>query len=382
MNRSVTGGRLRVTISRIIGSLLTVAAAVVIATQSLASAEEPAPHKAAIFVANHSDNKALDRKLSTFGGFISSRITEKGFSVISQEVATDALHSLLKDSKQTEADQLLSNNSSALRLAQTLGADHIVVASISSYGTENRMVDAYSVKTATTIYTLRVTYKVLEGVQGETLAGDTFKVSREIRSTENSKTESTNLINELLDEASVKIADSVSTKEINTVSAAPKLVQFSIACGMQDLAQLPVSIPDVRLTADNTLVIEKGKVEVQSLDVTVELDGTVIGSAPGTFKAAPGPHKLRLTREGFKDWERPINVVGGEQLKVVLQMTEAGYQRWKDNTTYLDTLLNSLEVGKTLEDADVKVLEGEAQMLRQSGYKVDIKYDEKGRSIF
>ena len=68
-----------------------------------------------------------------------------------------------------------------------------------------------------------------------------------------------------------------------------------------------------------------------------------------------------------------MNVVEGQKLKVALQLSEAGYQRWKDNTAFLQALEN----GRKLTDAEVKVLEGKAQMLRQSGYKVDVKEDIK-----
>src|SRR5882724_13653633 len=47
----------------------------------------------AIFTVNHAD-KSLDDKLPALEDFISSRITEKGFSVISREVATTAVSSL------------------------------------------------------------------------------------------------------------------------------------------------------------------------------------------------------------------------------------------------------------------------------------------------
>src|SRR5580658_9437825 len=98
---------------------------------TLAAAETGADNarKAAIFVANRAD-KSLDDKLGTLEDFISSHITEKGFTVISREVATDALSSLKKDSSPTAADQLLSDNSSVLRLGQMLGVDYLIVASI------------------------------------------------------------------------------------------------------------------------------------------------------------------------------------------------------------------------------------------------------------
>ena len=326
----------------------------------------------AIFSVNHAD-KTLDDKLPALEDFISSRITEKGFSVISREVATAAVSSLLKDSKQTEIDKMLENNSSMLRLSQMLGANYIIVASISSYGTDKQTTEAYDVKTVSVIYNLRVTYKILDGVQGGTLAGDTFKVSTTKRFTENSRSESTDIINDLLDEASVKIAESAGTKVIKTVLASSKLAEFSVACGMQDLAQLPVSVPDVRLTENNTVVIGKERIPVLALNVMVELDGAGIGSTPSAFKVPPGLHKIRLRRDGFKDYEGTTTVYQGQTFNIALQMTDAGYQRWKDNTAFL----NSIENGKKLTDAEAEKIRGEAQMLRQSGNLVNVKVDTK-----
>ena len=114
---------------------------------------------AAIFTANHAD-KTLDDKLPALEDFISSRITEKGFSAISREVATAAASSLLKDSQQTDIDKALNNNASVLRLAQMLGANYIIVASISTYGTDKQTTEAYDVKTVTVTTTLRVSYKI------------------------------------------------------------------------------------------------------------------------------------------------------------------------------------------------------------------------------
>ena len=303
----------------------------------------------AIFSANHAD-KILDDKLPALEDFVSTRITEKGFSVISREVATDAVSALLKDGKQTAIDIALNNNASALRLAQMLGANYIIVATISTYGTDKQTTEAYDVKTVAVTTTLRVSYKILDGVQGGTLGGDTFKVSSTKRYTENSRSESTDTINELLDEASIKIAESAGTKVIKTVVASSKLAEFSVACGMQDLAQLPASVPDVRLTENNTVMSGKERLPVLALNVMVELDGAGIGSTPAAFKVPPGLHKMRLRRDGFKDYEGTITVYQGQTFNIALQMTDAGYQRWKDNTAFL----NSIVTGQKLTDAEAE----------------------------
>lgn len=54
-------------------------------------------------------------------------------------------------------------------------------------------------------------------------------------------------------------------------------------------------------------------------------------------------------------------------------MNETGYARWKDNTAFL----RELEAGEKLTDAEVELIKGGAQTLRQSGFKVDFKGDIK-----
>lgn len=328
------------------------------------------PKKAAIFVDNKA-GKEFESKASVFEDFIASRITAKGFSVISHAQTVNAL------SKASATDAVLENSTSALRLAQSLGADYLVVATISSYGTEKRDFEDGGVKTLNIISTMRASYRVLEGVQGGSLAGDTLKAVKVTRGTPNAGVINDDVVNELLDELSQKIAENLGTKQqmITAVAPKPGQVEVTISCGMQDLVQHPVSIPDVRATT-NGFVVAKSSADVQVLDVTVEVNGIAIGSAPGKFKVSPGLNKLKLTREGFQTWERTVNFVEGQSFKVALQMSEAGYNRWKDSNKFL----LSLEADRKLNEAEVKKIEGEAQMLRQSGYKIDAKAD--GKSLF
>lgn len=354
------------------------------------SAAEDAPgvRKAAIFVENRAGSD-LNDKVSVLEDFLTSRITEKGFSILSREVVISSLRNYSpepmdgesemeggeNDSPGVKLDKLLANNTSALRLAQMMGADYIVVSSITSVGTEKKVFGGYGVETVNLITNLRASYKILDAVSGGTLVADTVRVSKTMRSTGNSQTESSDTVNELLDNAAVKIAESLSQKQI----APPQktnLVEITISCGMQDLAQLPISVPDVRLTENQKIIIENNNLEVQVLDVTVELNGIVIGSAPGIFKVPPGLNKIRLSREGFKDWERTINIINGQSLKVTLPMTDAGYKRWKDNTDFLYLIKKE----EKLTEAEVERIKGLAQMFRQSGFKVDTKEDIKGKT--
>ncbi len=392
--------------------LLPVLVAIRVSAQNEATA---APYKTAIFVDNRA-GAALNDKVAVLEDFLTSRITEKGFSFISSEITIKAVNSYpavgfavdTKDplnfnvqdrgttakgegSKSTEGqvslrpgptrlDRILNDSTSALRLAQNMGADCVLVASIATYGTEKKTFQDGDVKTVNLIHTLRVSYKLLEGTQGGSAIGDTLKASKTTRSTENIQTESSEILNELLEEASIQVAESVGKKResIRKFPTAPMLVSISVSCGMQDLVNLPASVPDIRVLPNGTLQVETNRLGIYVLDASVELDGFGIGSAPNSFKVRPGLSKMRITRAGFNSWEQSVNFTEGQKFHVALQMSEAGYARWKDNTTFLF----GLKTGEKLTDATVKVMEGFAQTLRQSGYRIDVKADAKGKSLF
>jgi hypothetical protein len=185
------------------------------------------------------------------------------------------------------------------------------------------------------------------------------------------QTESSDIINDLLDDAAQQLADSIvqSGKSLPTEVAKAALVNFSVACSMTDPRQQPILISALGITADNKVVLTNQPVAVQALDVTVELDGVALGSAPGNFQGRPGLHKIRLSREGFDAWERTINIYDGQKLRVALQLSDAGYARWADTTAFLATL----DANRKLTDAEVKRIEGIAEFFKNSHYRVDTK---------
>ncbi|HEY1718832.1 MAG TPA: hypothetical protein VGH42_11155, partial [Verrucomicrobiae bacterium] len=299
------------------------------------------PRKAAIFVENRA-GPAFNDKVEVLEDLLTSRITDKGFSVISREDAINALKTystvevtaasgtavsakVATPAGQTgiaaevnkamgaevsatpatiKADQALSDSSSALRLAQNLGADYLLVASITSFGTK-KITDS-ELKTVDVINTLRVSYKILDGVKAGSLIADTVKATKTTRFTEDSQTEDSGLIDDLLDDAATQVAENAGRKQ-STIAAAsvlPNSVEITVSCGMQDLVNLPVSVPDIRVLDDGTVLVSTNNLGIQVLDATVEIDGIAIGTAPGKFKVHPGLSKMKITREGFTPWER------------------------------------------------------------------------------
>jgi hypothetical protein len=330
--------------------------------------------KIAIIVQNRG-SAALNDKVPVLEDLVSSRVAGKGFSVISRDDVTRSLknYSTGKDpnGELGALDRSLEDNSSALRLAQNLGADYILVPSIVSLGTEKKNYSGNGVNTLNITHKLRVTYKIVEAGQGGAVRGGAFTSEKNIRQTADLQTDSSDIINELLDDAAEQLADAIAQNAPSLPAEVAKaaMVSFNVSCSMTDPRQQPILISALGITADNHVVLTNQPIAVQAMDVTMELDGVALGSAPGSFQGRPGLHKIRLSREGFDTWERTINIYAGQNLRVALQMSNAGYARWADTTAFLATL----DANRKLTDAEVKRIEGIAEFFKNSHYRVDTK---------
>ena len=325
---------------------------------------KPSEYTVAIFVVNRA-GAVGDKELGAMEDYVTSRITELNVHVISGETALNAVSSLAPGGKETALDAQLAQSTSAVRLAQTLGASHLLQVSLAGFDSNKKSIDAYGVKTVNDERTVRVTYKILDGTTGGSVAADTVRVSKTYQQGEGATEERSSVVNDLLDEAAVKVAASLK-RQIErghiTASATQGLVAVTITTELAD-----VFVPDVRIGPENTVNISESKFKVSALAATVEIDGIAVGTAPGQIAAKAGLHKLRVVREGFKPWERTVNFAHGQHLNVPLEMSEAAYARWKDATAFMNELKN----GAKLTDAQVKVLEGRAKMLENSGYKMN-----------
>jgi uncharacterized protein YfiM (DUF2279 family) len=330
--------------------------------------------KVAIIVENRAGVKFND-KVAVLEDLLSSRIAGEGYSVISRDVVTRALNDyatgVAPNNQAMAADALLESGTSALRLAQNLGADFILIPAITTYGTEKKSYAGEGIVTLNVTHTLRVSYKIAEAGTGGELKGGTVTATKNIRQSGSLVVEDSDILNDLLDDAAGQLAEAIAhnAASLPTSVAKDKMVNFNIACSMTDPRQQPVLISAVSVSADNTVIATNPPIAMQPLDVTVELDGVALGSAPGAFQAYPGLHKLRLSREGFDAWERTINVYNGQTLRVALQMSAAGYARWADTTAFLATLDNN----RKLTDAEVERIKGLGKFFSESHYRVDTK---------
>ncbi len=334
-----------------------------------------APYTAAIFVENRA-GPAFEDKTGVLEDFLTERFTELGLSVVSREVAIDALEAS-SESGEPDLDRLLSRSTSAQNLARNLEANMILAASITSWGQNRRVYRGHGVETDHTENVLRVTYRIFDSVRGGSLYSDTVRVARTHRNTDELTVTEGDLLNELLDGAALELASLLArrTRErpVEELPERPERAGFRV-----DIALRNLTVPDVHVDAEGVVTLSNIEHEMSPYGVTVELDGVAVGSAPGALEAWPGLHTLRLSREGFRDWERTVNLYDGLELNVAMEPSEEGLARWRDYTEFL----HEIKTGTRLTEAEIEVLKGYARQLQQSGYRIDIRVDtEEGLHI-
>ncbi len=361
-------------------TIFTAACILALGLDALPAAEEkakaPSARKTALFVQN-SGGAELNEKLPAFEDLIASRAAGQALSFISRGDVLNAVKVYPavqagpadRNTLGTKADRLLSDNSSAVRLAQNMGADALLIATVNSFGKETKKFNdpSLGVNTVLTVFTLRTSYKLLDGVTGGTLVGESFISAKSVRQTETLQTENTDLLNELFDDAANKMAKSMAGKELPPLEARGANVTLSIAATAKDLQGQEISLPDLRVGDDGK--VAGGGTLPMMVSATIEIDGFGSGTTPAQLKVAPGPHKLRLSRVGFEPVELTINAVEGLALSPGMQMSTEGLARWKD----IRQFLNRLDTSRKMTDAEAERIRGIATYFKNSHYVFDYR---------
>lgn len=278
----------------------------------LAAAAAQAAPKAAFFVQNRAGAK-LEAQLDAFSDLLGARLTDAGFEVIRyQDVLNRFTESRRAEDAQTvrqfvELVQTAKSEgtvdgpapeASALRTAQLLEADFLVFASLISLGENRTSVQAYGTTQEATTTTLRLALRVLAGDSGAQIYGDVIAVSEKIAQNAFVQTAADDLLNTLLDRGATELAARVADRRAKIAAAAPA---EPVLAGVTVTASAP--------------------------GAAVEVDGVVVGTAPGTFRIRPGVHEVRVTKEGYATWEKSVAFADGMELNVPLELSAAGLAR-------------------------------------------------------
>ena len=350
--------------------------------------DAPQERKAAIFVLSR-EPKIDKNQVKMLEDLIAARVSSQGFQALTRDVIVDSIDRSMQHPKAgagPEGDQALAQfkaaisghaggekrledqldeQSSVMRLAQTIGADLIVIASVESFGTEKRIFkgnELAPIATTTIFNNLLVSYRLAYAATGSSVAGSAIRVDRTWRESESLSRSTDELLNGMFDEVASKLAAQI-TAANSQVKEVPKVqasgVKFTVRLALPGGA--PLQLPTY-VDGDVSLPV--------SANVSAEIlaDGIAVGSAPGLVRVNTGLHQIAIQATGFKPWKRFVNVTAGQAFDAVLEMTPESYEKWKDIITFLSDLSRKTK----LTNAEVGIMKAKAEAMRKAGLIVSV----------
>ena len=259
-----------------------------------------ADKKIAVFVQNKSGVPALDAQIDGIRERIVAAFAEvDGFQIVDATLAADAFKA-------------------SPNIAKMVGSDYAAVATILRAGSTRRNLNGR----LNTVFSLRMAFKVMDAngvsVDGMPTWTRTFPVL-------DADPDATEYYDTLLDQWEMDMTTTVATKAAKwraPTALDSTLVQFHVQTSIdRTIAELE---SQTRGTSGEQLQELRRVVG----GATVELDGAVIGSAPGEFRATPGLHKLRVSRMWMTPYEAMVNLQAGTSLDIALEMSDEGMRKW------------------------------------------------------
>jgi len=295
-------------------------------SQQPTSKEQNQPLKVAIFTRNKSKNQDYDKYVDMLRNGLVSQLSGQ-FTIIDKDDVINVFEKESKKEKNIEIKDFgsfiqalvemkrqekekdregnvdnrpIDQKSSALRISQMIGANYFLIADLEEIVSNNIKDKVYGNQINDLRITADVAVKILDGVYGGSILADTIRVEKRLHGDE--KTQFTKEdITQSLPLLMKQAAKDVSKKFLDNID----------------------KIRAVKV--ENTPVGFSVKTNVKN--VTVELDGTVIGTAPGNFQAISGLHRIRLTKDGYRSFERDVNLFDKAVISVSLEETNEAIER-------------------------------------------------------
>ena len=275
----------------------------------------------AVFVQNRTRVPGMDDEVDGVRDRLAAAFAEvEGFSVVDSAQAVDTFrrYKVTVDEEKEGLYAGIFTGGSVPRVAQMLNCDYIAAATIVNASSMRRNMGGR----ISTVYTLRMTLKVMDSSGASVDGMPTWVRQYPVL---DASDDPMNFYQILFDQwarevTSVMAQKSLKWRKPNSVAA--NLVNFHVSTTIDEtIAEL-----ESQTKGTNGEMLQELRRVVGG--ATVEIDGTVIGSAPGDFQVAPGLHQLRITREWMRPYTATVNSQDGTSLKVALEMSDEGLAKW------------------------------------------------------
>jgi hypothetical protein len=291
----------------------------------LAPPPPPPPAKPpvmAIFVKNHTKTVGMDDQVDGIRDRLAAEVSGMDFIVMDSAEIGAAFNRYKITTAEERAGLIagLFTGGSVTRVAQMLGADYILTASIIGATEMKRFAGDRGV----TIYTLRMATKVLDATTGGSVYGKNWSNKRPVPM--GNGDDAMNLYDDLID---MWVQDTGA----DLAAARPRWRAPVAASGVMASFRVTTTLDDIFKPLETTVDASKpvkDELRVVAGGITVELDGAAIGSSGGTFHARPGLHQLRVSRQWMTPWVGTVNISEGAVFNVALELSAEGFQHYKN----------------------------------------------------
>ena len=295
-------------------------------------APPPPPKKTpvmAIFVKNNVRAKGvnLDDEVDGIRDRLAAEVSGHDFAVMDSAEIGAAFNRYKITTAEERAGQVagLFTGGSVTRIAQMLGADYILTASINGASSLTRTVgdQDHSEDGAgkVTVYTLRVSTKVMDATTGASVWGVNWRNRRPTSVGGDAMSHYNDLVDMWVEEVGENM-DEVRGKWRPPTAYDGVLASFTVSTTLDDV------FTPLAATVDASKPL-KEEIRVVAGGVTVEVDGAAVGSPGGVYRVRPGLHQMRVTRAWMKPWTGTVNIAEGSHFNIALELSDEGFKHYR-----------------------------------------------------
>lgn len=324
-------------------------------------------------ISSAADNSVSNQKSAPLSVLLVENQTEQnldGFLPLFAEVLTSSISqtghlSIVTPGHLKEQDETKNRIIEDKLIANQLGAELVMKVAIVSCEEKIKNVQAYDLELEYSTINLVAGAKLVEASTGKTVISETISMSDRQRKTSNEQIKNKNRYSEILLETAKEIG-----ARFNAAWGSGKYVQSpevnAKASFKVDIAVQEMKIPDVSLDEKGVAKTGGELLVLVPKGAIVELDGVVVGSAPGEFVATKGLHHLKITHSNLQSWNHTINVFDGFQLRVPMNVTSEFLQIWKENALFS----SKLKADASLTQGEFKKALALARFLENSSFQI------------
>ncbi len=330
------------------------------------------PIKLAIFIRTVAQN-VNDSKAEVLETYITSWLTDQNITVINRAEVLNAVSNFTNAGanngtgklSMTDVERLLSDQASAAALSRNLGADAFLVATITSFDEDRRDIDDERGTYSNIFYTLDITWNVIDGGTGGSIASGLAQASDGIRHYSGQKI-SFNIDRLLREDAELigyEVRLAMANPETRKPTKSAGMIPVQIHIALSDL-----SIPELIKQENGEYIVGANRYQLEPMACSVLVDGMIAGTAPGVVEMSAGTHRIRIERPMITPVDQFMVVREGMSvLTIPIKLSDEGSRQWKEQARFFE----QLKTNAVLREAELEKVKGMAEFLRNSKIEID-----------